>query len=64
MICSPWYLLVVYTWDIVGFRLFLAVYIVLYIWGFLYVGFSCNRTQYRGLGTYFLSIYSFIVILL
>ena len=34
-ICSPLYLLVAYVWDIVGLILFLGVYIILYIWGFI-----------------------------
>ena len=35
MICSPWYLLVEYVWDIVGLILFLGAYTILYIWGFI-----------------------------
>ena len=33
MICSPWYILVVYVWDIGGITLFLGVYTILDVRG-------------------------------
>ena len=50
LICRPLYVLVAYVWDVVGYILFLGVYIKLYI-GDYSLFFSCNRTQCRGLGT-------------
>ena len=49
LICSPYYLLVVYVG---GHILFPGVYIQLYIGDCLIVVLSCDRTQCRGLGTY------------
>ena len=51
VICSPWYVLVAYVWDIMGHILFSGVYIKLYIGDCLLLFFSCNHTQCRGLGT-------------
>ena len=39
LICSPWYVLVVYVWESVGHILFSGVYIELYIGGYLFVVF-------------------------
>ena len=37
LICSPWYVLVEFVWDIVGHILFSGVYIALYIGDSLFV---------------------------
>ena len=60
VICSPWYLLVVYVWDIVGHILFSGVYIQLYIEDCL-LFFSYNRTECRRLGTY--TVCTFIIVI-
>ena len=37
LICSPWYVLVEFVWDLGGHILFSGVYTTLYIWDSLFV---------------------------